>query len=79
MDLTSYYDFEPFETKDGSQIREWAGAVSAPAVNESLAEATIAIGGATTKDYHAVTGELSDRLRSRSLADRRRGACADRG
>ena len=58
MDVTSYGDIEQFLTKDGSQIREWAGPVSAPAVNQSLAEATIAVGGATTEHYHGVPEEL---------------------
>jgi mannose-6-phosphate isomerase-like protein (cupin superfamily) len=56
--LTSYDAIEPFVTKDGSEIREWAGAVSAPARNQSLAEATIPVGGATAEHYHRVTEEL---------------------
>jgi mannose-6-phosphate isomerase-like protein (cupin superfamily) len=58
MHLTSYGAIEPFVTKDGSEIREWAGAVSAPARNQSLAEATIPAGGATTEHYHRLTEEL---------------------
>jgi mannose-6-phosphate isomerase-like protein (cupin superfamily) len=58
MDVTSYAAIEPFITKDGSEIREWAGPVSAPAVNQSLAEAAIPPGGATTEHYHRVTEEL---------------------
>src|SRR4051812_50000699 len=58
MHLTSYDAIEPFVTKDGSEIREWAGPVSAPAVNQSLAEATIPVGGATTEHYHRLTEEL---------------------
>jgi mannose-6-phosphate isomerase-like protein (cupin superfamily) len=58
MEVTSYTDIEPFITKDGSEIREWAGPVSAPARNQSLAEATIPVGGATTAHYHRVTEEL---------------------
>ena len=58
MDLTSYDEIEPFTTLDGSEIREWAGPVSAPAVNQSLAEASIPPGGATTEHYHRVTEEL---------------------
>jgi mannose-6-phosphate isomerase-like protein (cupin superfamily) len=49
---------EAFVTLDGSQIREWAGPVSAPAQNQSLAEATIPVGGATTEHYHGRTEEL---------------------
>jgi mannose-6-phosphate isomerase-like protein (cupin superfamily) len=58
MDVTSYAEIEAFTTLDGSQIREWAGAVSAPARNQSLAEATIPSGGATTAHYHRLTEEL---------------------
>jgi mannose-6-phosphate isomerase-like protein (cupin superfamily) len=56
--ITSYAEIEPFQTLDGSQIREWAGPVSAPAENQSLAEATIPRGGATTEHYHRRTEEL---------------------
>jgi mannose-6-phosphate isomerase-like protein (cupin superfamily) len=56
--VTSYAEIEPFQTLDGSQIREWAGKVAMPACNQSLAEATIPIGGATTEHYHRVTEEL---------------------
>ena len=58
MDVTSYEEIEPFTTLDGSQIREWAGPVSAPARNQSLAEATIPPAGATTAHYHRTTEEL---------------------
>lgn len=58
MHVTSYQSIEPFTTKDGSEIREWAGPVSAPARNQSLAEATIAPGSATTAHYHRVSEEL---------------------
>lgn len=49
---------EPFTTVDGSTIRELAGQVSLPAVNQSLAEATIPPGGATTAHFHPVAEEL---------------------
>jgi mannose-6-phosphate isomerase-like protein (cupin superfamily) len=58
MHVTSYPAIQPFITKDGSEIREWAGPVSAPATNQSLAEATIPAGGATDAHYHRVTEEL---------------------
>lgn len=83
MHLTAYDDIEPFVTLDGSVIREWAGRVSAPARNQSLAEATIPVGAATTEHYHRTTEELylvtagSGRLRidgeERSVT---RGDCA---
>ena len=58
MDVLGYSQIDPFTTLDGSQIREWAGRVSLPARNQSLAEATIPVGGATTAHYHRVTEEL---------------------
>ncbi len=58
MHVRSYDEIEPFVTLDGSQIREWAGRVSAPAQNQSLAEATIPVGGATTEHLHRTTEEL---------------------
>jgi mannose-6-phosphate isomerase-like protein (cupin superfamily) len=58
MHVRSYTQIEPFVTLDGSEIREWAGRVSEPAQNQSLAEATIPIAGATTEHYHRVSEEL---------------------
>jgi mannose-6-phosphate isomerase-like protein (cupin superfamily) len=58
MDVTRYDDIEPFITKDGSEIREWAGRAAAPAVNQSLAEASLAPGGATTEHFHRRSEEL---------------------
>jgi mannose-6-phosphate isomerase-like protein (cupin superfamily) len=58
MHVRSYAQIEPFVRLDGSEIREWAGAVSAPARNQSLAEATIPPGGATTEHYHRASEEL---------------------
>jgi mannose-6-phosphate isomerase-like protein (cupin superfamily) len=58
MHVLAYKEIEPFVTLDGSEIREWAGRVSAPARNQSLAEATVPVGGATTEHYHRLTEEL---------------------
>jgi len=58
MHVTAYAQIQPFVTLDGSEIREWAGRVSAPAQNQSLAEATIPVGGATTEHLHRTTEEL---------------------
>jgi mannose-6-phosphate isomerase-like protein (cupin superfamily) len=49
---------EAFVTLDGSTIRELAGRVSLPAENQSLAEATVPVGGATAEHYHVVSEEL---------------------
>ncbi|MDX8150946.1 cupin domain-containing protein [Patulibacter brassicae] len=58
MHLGNHADAEPFTTLDGSTIRELAGPVSLPTANQSLAEATIPVGGATTAHRHHVTEEL---------------------
>jgi mannose-6-phosphate isomerase-like protein (cupin superfamily) len=58
MHVSSYLDIEPFVTLDGSEIREWAGRVSAPAEKQSLAEATVPVGGATIEHYHLRSEEL---------------------
>lgn len=58
MHVRNLADSEPFITVDGSAIRELAGQVSLPAVNQSLAEAAIPVGGATTAHYHPVAEEL---------------------
>jgi hypothetical protein len=50
MHARNLADAEPFVTVDGSAIQELAGQVSLPAVNQSLAQATIPVGGATTVD-----------------------------
>ena len=58
MEVRSYEELPPFTTLDGSEIREWAGKLAMPACNQSLAEATIPVGGATTEHYHRETEEL---------------------
>ncbi len=49
---------DAFVTLDGSTIRELAGRVSLPAQQQSLAEATVPVGGATAEHYHVVSEEL---------------------
>jgi mannose-6-phosphate isomerase-like protein (cupin superfamily) len=61
MHLSKLDDLEPFTTLDGSTIREIAGvggASSAPAGHQSLAEATVPVGGRTIAHYHRTTEEL---------------------
>ena len=58
MHIRNLSDAEPFTTMDGSTIREVAGRVSLPAEQQSLAEATVPVGGATTAHFHRVTEEL---------------------
>jgi mannose-6-phosphate isomerase-like protein (cupin superfamily) len=48
----------PFVTLDGSTIREVAGPATGNAANQSLAEATVPAGGATTEHYHRITEEV---------------------
>ena len=49
---------EPFTTLDGSTIREVAGPAMESARNQSLAEASVPPGGATTEHYHRSTEEI---------------------
>ncbi len=49
---------KPFRTTDGSTIRELAGRVSLPSVNQSLAEATVPVGWATDEHYHPIAEEI---------------------
>ena len=51
-------DREPFVTADGSSIREIAGVPSGNAVNQSLAEATVAPGGETIEHFHRASEEI---------------------
>jgi mannose-6-phosphate isomerase-like protein (cupin superfamily) len=51
-------EIEPYATRDGSEIREWAGPGYSPAANQSLAEATVAPGATTIRHYHRASEEL---------------------
>ncbi|HTR76084.1 MAG TPA: cupin domain-containing protein [Solirubrobacterales bacterium] len=52
-------DLEPYVTRDGSAIREWAGpGYAAEASALSLAEATVAPGAATIEHLHRRSEEL---------------------
>ena len=51
-------DREPFITADGSSIRELAGIPTGNSVNQSLAEATVAPGSATTEHFHRTSEEI---------------------
>jgi uncharacterized RmlC-like cupin family protein len=51
-------DATPFVTKDGSTIRSLLDKSNAPARNQSLAEATIAPGGATEAHRHAASEDF---------------------
>jgi mannose-6-phosphate isomerase-like protein (cupin superfamily) len=49
---------ESFVTRDGSEIREVAGPASANAINQSLAEATVRVGGETVEHFHRLSEEI---------------------
>jgi mannose-6-phosphate isomerase-like protein (cupin superfamily) len=58
MEIVRREHREPFVTADGSSIRELAGVPSGNAVNQSLAEATVAPGSATVAHLHRTTEEI---------------------
>lgn len=58
MEIRSLAQAEPFTTADGSTIRELIGLLTAPARNQSLAEATLEAGQATERHYHGESEEL---------------------
>ena len=58
MKVKNLHAVEAFTTLDGSEIRELAGLPAGNAVNQSLAEATVAPGGETQEHLHAKTEEI---------------------
>ena len=59
MEHARHDQLEPYVTRDGSTIREWAGpGYAAEAANLSLAEATVAPGGTTIEHLHRRSEEL---------------------
>jgi len=58
MHVSHLDEADAFVTLDGSTIRELAGRVSLPAEHQSLAEATVPVGGATAEHYHRISEEL---------------------
>ncbi len=58
MDIRARDDATPFVTADGSTIRSLLDRTTAPVRQQSLAEATIAAGAATTRHYHRVAEEI---------------------
>jgi mannose-6-phosphate isomerase-like protein (cupin superfamily) len=75
MHLGNINESEPFVTLDGSSIREVAGRVTLPSRHQSLAEATVPVGGRTAAHYHPEAEELyfftTGRGRLRIAADER--------
>ena len=79
MHLSKLDELEPFTTLDGSTIREIAGPAWTPARNQSLAEATVPVGGRTISHYHRAAEELYFFTAGRgrmSLADEEREVAA---
>ena len=58
MQIDRLEDRQPFVTADGSSIRELAGIPTGNAANQSLAEATVEPGGATTEHFHRISEEI---------------------
>jgi mannose-6-phosphate isomerase-like protein (cupin superfamily) len=58
MDVVNHRDTVPFTTVDGSTIRELLAHRNSAIRKQSLAEARLAVGGATTPHHHAVTEEI---------------------
>ena len=58
MRVENLNEVEPFTTLDGSTIRGVAGPAIESASNQSLAEASVPPGGATTEHYHRTTEEI---------------------
>ena len=58
MEVRQLSEQEPFTTKDGSTIRSILDLSNAPVEQQSLAEATIAMGNATERHFHKVSEEF---------------------
>jgi mannose-6-phosphate isomerase-like protein (cupin superfamily) len=58
MEVKNLDELPAFITKDGSEIRELLAPRNSRLLNQSLAEARLPIGGATTEHYHARTEEI---------------------
>ena len=58
MSIVNRRDTVPFTTKDGSTIRELLAHRNSSIRKQSLAEARLAVGSATTPHHHAVTEEI---------------------
>jgi len=58
MDIVNRAHAVPFITKDGSQIREFLAYRNSVIRKQSMAEATIAVGGTTQEHYHPKSEEI---------------------
>ncbi len=67
MDIRNLRDVPAFVTKDGSEIRELLAHRNSCIRRQSLAEARLPIGGATTPHYHPETEEIYYILEGRGM------------
>lgn len=58
MDVINIEDCDPFITSDGSEIRELLAHRNSCIEKQSLAEARLPVGSATTPHFHPVTEEI---------------------
>jgi len=58
MDIVNLDHVPAFETKDGSEIQELLAHRNSAIRNQSLAEARLGVGQATTEHYHVRTEEI---------------------
>jgi len=58
MEIVSLTSAAPFQTKDGSEIRELLAYRNSSIKNQSLAEARLPVGTSTQEHYHAKTEEI---------------------
>jgi mannose-6-phosphate isomerase-like protein (cupin superfamily) len=58
MDIRNLAEVPAFTTKDGSEIRELLAHRNSGIRNQSLAEARVPVGRATTEHYHPKTEEI---------------------
>jgi len=58
MEVRNIHEVPPFTTKDGSEIRELLAYRNSCIAAQSLAEARLPPGGATTRHYHPRTEEI---------------------
>lgn len=58
MDVRNINDVPAFTTKDGSEVRELLAHRNSCIERQSLAEARVPVGGATTPHYHPLAEEI---------------------
>jgi mannose-6-phosphate isomerase-like protein (cupin superfamily) len=69
MEIRNRENQSPFTTKDGSTIRSLLDLSNAPVLHQSLAEATLPVGGETERHYHRVSEEIYYLLDGRGLME----------